>query len=148
MSERDYWTHINAHLKKNEVVTCMFLHCDFETNILGSFKSHKSWKHSFYSSKDFKPGIVISATVAALDSASSASDDDIEDAQPSSSADGLSDLPDVIQHSLAAALLKLEHFSCVPSKAINDFLVELHYQITKLCLDKLSQRMCSSKNNA
>ena len=128
MSERDYWTHVNAHLKKNEVVTCMFLDCKFQTNILGSFKSHKSRRHRSFSPKDFKPGIVVSATPASPESASDTPDDDIsEDAQPGSSTGALNDLPDVIEHSLAAALLKLEHFSHVPSRAINDFLVELHH---------------------
>lgn len=32
-SERDYFCHINAHLKKNETVSCMFLGCDFKTNV-------------------------------------------------------------------------------------------------------------------
>ena len=128
MSERDYWTHINAHLKKNEVVTCMFLDCKFQTNILGSFQSHKSRKHRSFSSKEFKPVIVVSATLASPESALNTSDDDIgEDAQPGSFTGALNDLPDVIEHSLAAALLKLEHFSHVPSRAINDFLVELHH---------------------
>ena len=91
-------------------------------------QSRKSRKHRSYSPKDFKPGIVVSATLPSPESASNSSDDDIgEDAQPGCSADALNDLPDVIEHSLAAALLKLEHFSNVPSRAINDFLVELHH---------------------
>lgn len=106
----------------------MFLDCKFEKNILGSFKSHKSRKHRCYSVKDLKPGIVVSATVAYPESASSTFDENIgEDAQPGSSADAPHDLPNVIEHSLAAALLKLEHFSNVPSRAINIFLVELHH---------------------
>ena len=107
MSERDYWAHINAHLKKNEVVTCMFLDCKFQTNILGSFKSHKSRKHRSFSPKDFKPGIVASTTLASPESASNTSDDDIgEDAQPGCSTGALNYLPGVIKNSLAAALLK------------------------------------------
>lgn len=129
MSENDYWTHINAHLKKNEVVTCMLVDCNFETNILGSFKSHKSRKHRSYSHNDFIPGIVVSAAAAhPPESHSIHFDDDIgEDDQPGTSAEAPNDLPDVIKNSLAAALLKLEHFSNVPSKAINDFLVELNH---------------------
>lgn len=137
VSERDYWRHIYAHLKKNEVVTCMFLDCKFQTNILYlyiyiffSFKSHKCRKHSSFSTKDFKPGLVVSS-LAYPESPSNISDnnvDDIhEDAQPGSSAGSVNDLPDVIEQNLAAALLKLEHFSHVTSKAINDFLVELHH---------------------
>lgn len=73
----------------------------------------------------------MSSTLASPESPSNISDDDDddirEDAQPGSSAGSVNDLPDVIEQSLAAALLKLEHFSHVPSKAINDFLVELHH---------------------
>ena len=88
-------------------------------------------ENRYFSQKDFKPGIVVSATltegVFEAESASNTSDDDIgEDALPGSSTGALNYLPDVIKHCLAAALLKLEHFSHVPSRAINDFLVELH----------------------
>lgn len=131
VSERDYWAHINAHLKKNDVVTCMFLDCNFQTNIFGTFKSHKSRKHNSYSLTDFKPEIVTSTTFVSLESAVNTSDDDIgegySDAQSDSSVDAPKDLPDVIEHTFAAALLKLEHFSHVPSTAINDFLLELHH---------------------
>lgn len=107
MSERDYWCHIYAHLKKNEVVTCMFLDCKLQTNFLGSFKSHKCRKHSSFSTKDFKPGLVVSSTLASPESPSNISDDDddddiCEDAQPGSSAGHVNDLPDVIEQSLAA----------------------------------------------
>lgn len=40
VSERDYWCHIYAHLKKNQVVTCMFLDCKFQTNILNPTSAH------------------------------------------------------------------------------------------------------------
>lgn len=110
---------------------CMFLDCKFQTNILGSFKSHKCRKHSSFSTKDFKPGIAVSSTLASPESLTNVSEDDDdnirEDAQPGSSAGSVNDLPDIIKQSLAAALLKLVHFSHVPSKAINDFLVELHH---------------------
>lgn len=106
----------------------MFLDCKFKTNVFGSFRSHKSRKHRCYSVKNLKPGIVVSDTVAYPESASSTFDEHIgEGAQPGSSADASHNLPNVIEHSLAAALLKLEHFSNVPSRAINDFLVELHH---------------------
>ena len=88
-------------------------------------------ENRYFSQKDFKPGIVVSATltegVFEAETASNTSDDDIgEDALPGSSTGALNYLPDVIKHCLAVALLKLEHFSHVPSRAINDFLVELH----------------------
>lgn len=86
----------------------MFLDCKFQTNVLGSFKSHKCRKHSSFSTKGFKPGLVVSSILASPESPSNISDDDDvddirEDAQPGSSAGS-------VNESLAAALLKLEHF--------------------------------------
>ncbi len=40
--EKDYFAHIGTHLKKNEVITCMFSGCDFQTNVYGTFRSHKN----------------------------------------------------------------------------------------------------------
>lgn len=109
----------------------MFLDCKFQTNILGSFKSHKCRKHSSFSTKEFKPGVVGSSTLAFPESPSNISADDgddiCENAQQGSNAGSVNNLPDVIERNLAAALLKLEHFSHVPSKAITEFLVELHH---------------------
>jgi len=45
-SEKDYFSHINAHLKQNKTVICMFLGCYFKTNIYCTFKSHKNRKHA------------------------------------------------------------------------------------------------------
>lgn len=65
-SEWGYFTHIYAHLKRNETLTCMFLGCNFKTNIKTNiyctFKSHKNRKHSHYTRFDFKQGIVIRGT--------------------------------------------------------------------------------------
>lgn len=61
MSERDYFSHINAHLKRNDVVSCMFLGCEYKTNIYCTFKSHKNRKHCHHSLVDFKPGVVVTA---------------------------------------------------------------------------------------
>lgn len=68
-----------------------------------------------------------STTFVSLNSAENTSNDDIGevylDAQPDSSIDAPKDLPNVIEHTFAAALLKLEHFTHVPSTAISDFFV-------------------------
>lgn len=79
-------------------------------------------KHRVFSPKDFKPGVAASATLPSPKCASNMFDDDIaEDAQLGSSTAAQNDLPDVIEHSIAAALLKLEHFCHVASKTIYDF---------------------------
>ncbi|XP_062864458.1 uncharacterized protein LOC134326197 [Trichomycterus rosablanca] len=91
----------------------MLVDCNFKTNILGSFKSHKSRKHRSYSLDDFKPGIVVSATAAHPESPSNSFDDDIgEDAQPGTSAEVPNDLPDIPEHEPAwQILLDLKHIA-------------------------------------
>ncbi|KAJ0003222.1 hypothetical protein NQD34_008320 [Periophthalmus magnuspinnatus] len=57
-AEKEYFSHINTHLKSSETVHCMFKGCSYQTNIYGTFKSHKTRKHTPYTLEDFKPGIV------------------------------------------------------------------------------------------
>lgn len=45
-TERDYFVHIGSHLKNNETVKCMFEGCHFQTNVYGTFHSHKNRKHN------------------------------------------------------------------------------------------------------
>ncbi len=124
--EKDYWAHINAHLKKNELITCMFSGCNFKTNICGTFKSHKNRKHHYFSLNDFKSGIVTTATVASQES-DFADDVEVEAYyEIESDVHSSNDLPNEIKHNFAAALLKLEHLSHVPSTAIDEFLQELY----------------------
>jgi len=62
-TEREYFVHIGTHLKNNETVGCMFESCTFQTNIYGTFHSHKNRKHNPHTLKDFKPGIVTNTQV-------------------------------------------------------------------------------------
>lgn len=44
-TQRDYLRHIYKHLKNHETVSCIYKHCNFKSNIYGTFKSHKSRTH-------------------------------------------------------------------------------------------------------
>lgn len=128
-SERDYFSHINAHLKRNETVTCMFLGCDFKTNIYCTFKSHKNRKHCHHTLADFKPKVV-----ATVECPTALEDEECVDPEPDIAATSnwhchTKDLQKFIEQTFAAALLKLEHFIHVPSKAVDEFLGELHHLI-------------------
>lgn len=57
-TEKDYFQHLGVHLRKNQTVHCVFKECDFYTNVYGTFASHRSRKHTTYSSSDFRPQIV------------------------------------------------------------------------------------------
>ena len=53
-TERQYFEHLGAHLKKLETVHCVFKGCDYSNNIYSTFVSHKSRKHNPHSIEDFK----------------------------------------------------------------------------------------------
>nr|XP_054600874.1 uncharacterized protein LOC129164486 isoform X2 [Nothobranchius furzeri]XP_054600875.1 uncharacterized protein LOC129164486 isoform X2 [Nothobranchius furzeri] len=57
-SEKDFFEHLGHHLKNNETVKCVFTGCNHQTNIYGTFATHKHRKHTPHSLKDFKPGII------------------------------------------------------------------------------------------
>lgn len=134
-TEKDYFSHIGTHLKSNETVPCMFRDCNFQTNVYGTFHSHKNRKHSRHTLKDFKPDIVRNTRVSQESSynpeedAGNQDDSAVEEdsACSNSDVDVTNNLPEVIENNFAAALLKLEHFAHVPGKKIDEFLEELHY---------------------
>ena len=57
-TEKEYFTHVNQHLRQYETITCMFEGCMYQTNIYGTFNSHKHRKHNPHTLKDFKAGVV------------------------------------------------------------------------------------------
>lgn len=44
-TERTFFTHLGHHLKNQHTVHCPFLRCEFKTNNLKTFSSHRSRKH-------------------------------------------------------------------------------------------------------
>ncbi|XP_051800542.1 uncharacterized protein LOC127532612 [Acanthochromis polyacanthus] len=134
-NEREFFVHINTHLKRNENVSCVFVGCSFQTTVYGTFKSHKSRRHTPHTLTDFLPGIVKTTAVASssplLDDLFADRQDEecVEEESSDTSLDQYKALPSVIEQQLAAALLKLECLVHVPGTAIDEFLQELHYLI-------------------
>lgn len=131
-SEKDYFSHINAHLKRNETVICMFLGCDFKTNIYCTFKSHKNRKHRHHTLVDFQPEIVTTTRITSVNELEANSEECVEQSDtaiPSNTHSHTEDLHKVIEHRFAAALLKLEHLFHVPTSGVDEFLEELHHLI-------------------
>lgn len=131
-NETEFFLHINTHLKRNENVCCMFVGCDYQSSVYGTFKCHKSRHHTPHTLNDFKPGIVKTTTVAPPSDdlfADSQDEQCVEEEASDTSLDGINqhkELPSVIEQQLAAALLKLEYLVHVPGTAIDDFLQELY----------------------
>lgn len=92
--------------------------------------------------KDFKPGLITTTEVSQESSDNPEEDacdhDDsaveADSACSSSDVDVTKNLPEVIEQSFAAALLKLEHFAHIPGTKINAFLEELYYLLSSATL--------------
>lgn len=135
-TERDFFCHINTHLRRNENVPCPFIDCSFQSNIYGTFKSHKSRKHIPHTYVNFKPGIVRTTRQDFQTDVQSSSDqeDDGEEVSSITASANINiqsdKLCDLIEQQLGAALLKLEYLVHVPGTAIDEFLQELHHLLT------------------
>lgn len=119
-TEYDFFQHINQHLKKNELISCMFNGCSYKSNIYGSFKTHKWRKHNSCTVKDLKSGIFVTSSISCYptDSLNSELDEPtITDSR---------DFEKEVELKLASLLLKLEHTYLVSSTAVNELLEELH----------------------
>lgn len=133
-SAQEYFCHINNHLKNHETVNCMFQGCSFQTNIYGTFKSHRNRKHTPYSLKDFKVGIVNTSEAENLadgdtDNSAHSGECDVDSDSDVESETKEQDLSKTIELRLGSLLLKLENYFHVPRTAIDELLAELHYLI-------------------
>lgn len=135
-NENEYFVHIYSHLKKSENVSCMFGGCGFHTCIYGTFKAHRSRKHTPHTLADFKPGIVKTTTVASLSldcSLPDGLDEECIEEDSGTSLDWNNEdkaLSSDIEQLLAAALLKLEYLVHVPGTAIDEFLQEVYHLLS------------------
>ncbi|XP_026114794.1 uncharacterized protein LOC113093153 isoform X1 [Carassius auratus] len=130
-SETDFFHHIGQHLKNNESVTCMYVGCSYQTNVYGSFHTHKWRKHKVCTTRDLKPGIVHRShfNPSALDSVDSDIDlnEDLLVEEPT--LEEPRHYTEEVELKLASVLLKLEHSYLVSSAAVNVLLEELQYVI-------------------
>lgn len=130
-SEREYFSHIHNHLKNSETVPCMFEHCSFQTNVYGTFKSHKNRKHNPYSLQDFKTGVVReSGTQEFSEDPLPAEEENVDVSGSVEMITGGQDLSKTIELKFASILLKLENYFHVPSNAIDELITDLQYLIS------------------
>lgn len=133
-TEKEYFSHINQHLRNYENVTCMFEGCTYQSNIYGTFNSHKNRKHNPHSLKDFKAGVVkVSVQSSPADEGPSFTvdiDGRLSDTDADSDIDNSEDLPEIVEKKLGSVLLKLENIFHVPSTAIDELVDELHYLLS------------------
>lgn len=133
-TEKDYFQHLGFHLRKNETVHCVFKDCDFQTNVYGTFASHRSRQHATHSSSDFQA----QAVHKHIDQ-SNITDNIVEEAHCSDAYTCLGEddfsgeyeteelKEDEIELKLGHLLLKLQSIYNVPSKCINEVVAELQF---------------------
>lgn len=108
--------------KKYETVIRVFKNCNLSTNIYGTFASHRSWKHSQYSLKDFKEDLL--KRYASSSNTDDYTDVDFQDGKLPFTDNGqvdydVRDLPNLIEKNLALLFLK-------ENKEHSDMVIELY----------------------
>ncbi|XP_033991703.1 uncharacterized protein LOC117487157 [Trematomus bernacchii] len=125
-SERIYLEHLGSHLRRFEVVACVFKDCSFSTNIYSTFVTHRHRKHSQHGPEHFKTEVLKrypDPTVAQDESLFTEDEDD----GPEHFVEEAEDLPQVIKEKFGHLLLKLESTFNVPNKCIDTIVDELQF---------------------
>lgn len=123
-TERQYFEHLGAHLKKHETVHCVFKDCDYSTNIYSTFASHKSRKHNPHCLEDFKHTVFQTYSNQATEDSSWLVDE--SEVTSDETLEG-EDLVKVIVDQLGSLLLKLDCIFNVPSRCIDEIVEELQF---------------------
>jgi len=130
-------------------VKCVFEGCDHQTNVYGTFATHKHRKHSLHISQDFKPGIISELPEEALDIEASEEYGDHSGANYEGSSTNAhyeeEDGSNVVVEYIASLLLKLESVHNVSVRCIDD----LHFIASSTPISLLKSVIVShfKKNN-
>lgn len=153
-SLRELFTHVNSHLKRHETICCVFNDCSFQTDIYGTYQTHKNRKHKTYTLNNFKAGIVKNVSADSLnctlgDTCLTESDEFLDDAELEDGAlvPEKEDLLKVIEQKLAFVLLKLENCFHVPSSAVDELLNELQLLISSALVPVTNNILAHFFNN-
>ncbi|KAG5848654.1 hypothetical protein ANANG_G00101090, partial [Anguilla anguilla] len=137
-TEKDFFGHISTHLKNNETVNCVFEGCNFQTNVYGTFQTHRNRKHNPHTLTDFKRGVVTTTEVSqqSCSNFDEGTSSQVDAAMETDSGDAgaNNNLHKVVVQNFAASLLKLEHITNVPGKSVDEFLGKLHYMLSSATL--------------
>lgn len=131
-TERDFFHHLNRHLKQNETVPCVFSGCTFKTNIYSTFNTHKNRKHNQYSLTDFQATVICrNDNLHQLDHSADGQTDsiDTDNDHDALSCSGVAELhqTNFIEEKIACILLRLENIVHTPKTVIDEVLSELHF---------------------
>lgn len=129
---KNYFVHLGKHVKNRETVNCAFKQCTFKSNVLSTFKAHKSRYHPAPSVDDVRPDIVVFGTESHAVVADHAPLEDDVEAGPSSDGEYECEgenVEETIKYSLASLFIRMQTVLRVSKAAIQDIVDEL-YQIS------------------
>lgn len=122
-SEKQYFEHLNNHLRKFEAVACVFKNCNFSTNIYSNFATHRHRKHQSHTLEDFKTEVLKSQPnepMFAQDETCVEESLELWDGEPQ-------ELSQDIKEKFGHLFLKLESMFNVPNKCIDEIVDELQF---------------------
>jgi len=132
-SETIYFRHLNGHLKRHETVQCPFSGCEYKTNRLSNFASHRTRKHKTYTTKDLRNSVITETENINTDTTLNFDDNDDHDAGQSSqvvqeSTDSGCESVDIetLEHKLASVFLKMQTVLHISKSAIHNIVEEIH----------------------
>jgi len=138
-SESRFFSHLGGHLRSHDTVRCPFTGCEYNTNKLTNFATHRSRKHKTHTTKDLRTSVITEdeENPGTEDEENPGAEpivdfDDI-DAEPSSQAvqDSETDLLDcevdseTLEHKLASLFLCMQTVLHISKSAIRKIIEEL-----------------------
>ena len=121
-SEKQYFEHLGGHLRRFEVVACVFKNCNFSTNIYSTFATHRHRKHASHSLEDFKTEVLKNHPEPSV-----AQDETYVEDDPETLDDEPQELSQDIKEKFGHLFLKLESTFNVPNKCIDEIVDELQF---------------------
>lgn len=132
-SESQYFEHLGSHLRRFEVVACVFQNCSFSTNIYSTFATHRHRKHSPHCLDDFKTEILKKYPDPAVAQHEPLLVADGEDPgtsfeeDPGPSIEKEENFSQDIKEKFGRLFLKLESTFNVPNRCIDEIVDELQF---------------------
>ena len=127
-TESDFFAHLGRHLKCLETVHCVFNHCDFQTNVYGTFAAHKSRKHTPHTVTDFKP-VVLQRNIKPVhfDLSNTIQNEESEDTNYFPVVKEKDASPNPALRKIGLVLLKLETTFHVSSKCVDQLVEDIQF---------------------
>ncbi|KAK0137892.1 hypothetical protein N1851_025902 [Merluccius polli] len=126
--EKQVFSHLGLHLRSHQTVRCPFVNCDFTSNVVSTFSSHRSRSHKHHTVKDLRTvegGIVVTETADEEPVGQTASNDHIPSTSAVRDCEDRVDAPS-LEHKLASLFLCMQTVLHISKQATQKILEELN----------------------